>query len=76
MNDAKKIERYRVNDYVGPPIWGFRCAIDVAVGDRLFSHDVLTGNRWYYRAVLVDGKLACRYEDTGRVAGFIHRRKK
>jgi hypothetical protein len=78
MTDAPfPVRRFRRNDYVGPPIWGF--AIDVplgrplATGDRCyFDLDALFGGRRIDLVIdRIDSRFACRYTDTGRFAGFI-----
>jgi hypothetical protein len=80
----RPIDRFRVNDYVGPPIWGFRL-IDGAgakVGDRFFyDDDLFTARdgkpyRSHYVVEIRDGRLACCWADRGamprrRFAGFI-----
>lgn len=70
MTETQPVIRYRVNDYVGPPIWAFRTTAQVAEGDRVHYDDKLFDTRRFYTVTRVDGRLACRDEHE-RTIGFI-----
>lgn len=76
----QRCERFRRNNYVGSPIWGFRVPPGTQVGDQLFYDDDLFDppHRSHYVVGEVDGRLACLWADhwdhqRGRnsFAGFI-----
>jgi hypothetical protein len=72
-NEGVRVERYRLNDYVGAPIWGIRVSEPVKVGDRVWfdQEPLFPGERWYCVVDRVDGRLACRYERNNQFVGFI-----
>jgi hypothetical protein len=68
-----QVERYRINDHVGAPIWGIRLnGAKVQEGDRVWFEDrvLFPGRAWMLTVTRVDGRLATRY-DHGGFCGFI-----
>lgn len=78
---AGQVERYRVNDYVGPAIWGFRTSATLCPGDQVYYDDHLFTERdgkpfrSYYHVSVVDGRPALLWDNKGQpgaFAGFLH----
>jgi hypothetical protein len=70
---AGEVIRFRRNDYVGPPIWGFRgLPPNTVEGDVVYQIDRLFDPPRvnFYTVARVNGKLACLNE-SGRFAGFV-----
>lgn len=64
VGDGYEVQRFRRNDFVGAPIWGFRgFPADVSVGDRCYVDDNLFDppHRTRYVVDVVDGRLACTW---------------
>ena len=68
-----KVERRRLNDYAGPPVWGIYSEIELMEGDRVWfdQEPLFPGRRWYLEVTRINGRLACVYEDDRRICGYV-----